>query len=175
LIAPYTKDARQWRKLRWIDVYSGEPFTITTRDAVSGERTARVQSNRDVIARYRVHPEAKSLGLDGVQCGKRTVGLLGRRVVQETYVAHVGKEANKLEEVEAGLEHDPEVIYTEYARPQNGVWQSLSSQLARERSVAGLACELGISKRAVYSMVSGHSQPRPRIRAAIARIARNSH
>jgi hypothetical protein len=56
LIAPYTKDARQWTKLHWTDIYSGETFAITTRDAVLGEETARVQTCRDVIGRYLVHP-----------------------------------------------------------------------------------------------------------------------
>ena len=32
-------------------------------------------------------------------------------------MVHVGKEANKLEQVEAGLEQDPEVNYNEYRHP----------------------------------------------------------
>lgn len=74
LIAPYTRDARQWSKLRWTDVYSGKSYAISTREGVSGEGVARVQSYGAVVDRYRVHPEAKNLGLDGLPCGKRTGG-----------------------------------------------------------------------------------------------------
>lgn len=69
-------------------------------------------------------PEAKSADAEEAVCARRTVGLLRRRVVKETSVVHVRKEANKLEEVETGLEHDPEVIYTEYRDPKRDPWRS---------------------------------------------------
>lgn len=106
LIAPYTKDARQWTKLRWTDVYSGEQFAISTREGSAGQGIARVQSFGEVIARYRMHPEAKSLGPVGRPCGKRTVGLLQRRPVTLGELVHIGKETNRLEEVEQGLVHN---------------------------------------------------------------------
>ncbi len=120
LIAPYTKDARQWTKLRWTNVYSGEQFTISTREGSAGEGVARVQSYGEVIARYRVHPEAKSLGPDGLPCGKRTVGLLGRRPVALGELVHIGKESNRLEEVEQGLVHDWDEVQL-VVRDPNGV------------------------------------------------------
>jgi hypothetical protein len=40
-------------------------------------------------------------------------------------VRHVGKEANKLEAVEAGLEHDPEAVYTEYISSKYDPWRTL--------------------------------------------------
>jgi hypothetical protein len=106
LVAPYTRDARQWTKLRWTDIYSGETFAVTTRNQGLDESTVRVQSYGDVIARYRTHPERKSLGLDGLPCGRRTVGLLRRRPVVLGDLVHIGKETNRLEEVEQGLVHD---------------------------------------------------------------------
>lgn len=117
LVAPYTKDARQWTKLRWTDVYSGEKYAITTRDGVAGEGVARVQSYGDVIARYRVHPEAKSLGPDGRPCGKRTVGLLQRRPVSLGELVHIGKETNRLEDVEQGLVHDWDEVQLVFREP----------------------------------------------------------
>jgi hypothetical protein len=33
---------------------------------------------------------------------------------EHAFITHVGKELNRLEEVEAGLVHDPDEVYTEY-------------------------------------------------------------
>jgi hypothetical protein len=64
---------------------------------------ARLQTFHDVIRAFRPHPEVENADAEGLPRGRQTVGLLQRRIVQETYVGHVGKEANKLEEVEAVL------------------------------------------------------------------------
>jgi hypothetical protein len=90
----------------WTDTYSGEAFRIKTDDAMWGSRIVRVQSYGDVIARYHTHPEAKSLGPNGEPCNRRTVGLLQRRPVRMGELVHIGKETNRLEEVEQGLVHD---------------------------------------------------------------------
>ncbi len=71
--------------------YTSEPGTVA------------VKSYRDVLDAYRVQPEPKSLGPDARPCGRHTVGLLGRRLVVASSIAHVGKEANLLEEIAAGL------------------------------------------------------------------------
>jgi hypothetical protein len=78
----------------------------------------RVKAYRDVLDDCRTHVEAKGLAPDGGLCRGTTVGLLHRRPVSAEPVRHVGKESNKLEEVEAGLVHDPEEVYTEYVDVQ---------------------------------------------------------
>ncbi len=85
---------------------SGEEFRNTTDNVRWGDRTALVQSYGDVIARYDTHAEAKSLGPDGKPCGRCTIGLLQRRPVGFSELVHIGKETNRLEEVEQGLVHD---------------------------------------------------------------------
>jgi hypothetical protein len=47
------------------------------------------------------------------------MGLLPRWRVTKLYGAYVGKESNRLEEVDAGLIHDPEEVYTEYGNPND--------------------------------------------------------
>jgi hypothetical protein len=59
-----------------------------------------------VIGRYRTHPEAKSLGPDRMPCGRRTIGVLRRRRVVLGGLVHIGKEMNRIEDVEQGLVHD---------------------------------------------------------------------
>jgi len=75
-------------------VHLGKRFAIAAREVLFGDGTAMVQSDGDVIDHYRVHPEAKSLGPDGLPCGKHTVGLLQRRPVRLGALVHIGKESN---------------------------------------------------------------------------------
>ena len=44
LVAPYSRDARQWTKRRWTDVYSGARYAVTTKGATGADGVARVQS-----------------------------------------------------------------------------------------------------------------------------------
>jgi hypothetical protein len=67
-----------------------------------------VKTYRDVLKEYRAHAETKSLAPDGTLCVGASMGLLQRRPVTRLYGAYVGKESNRLEEVDAGLIHDPE-------------------------------------------------------------------
>jgi hypothetical protein len=47
-------------------------------------------------------------------CDRRTEGPLFRRHVQIGEIVAIGKEPNKLEEVDAGLVHSAESVYTTY-------------------------------------------------------------
>ncbi|MGB3306362.1 MAG: hypothetical protein WBA63_09285 [Thermomicrobiales bacterium] len=159
LIAPYESDAARWTQLPWFDRYSGARIAVSTTEDDDGPQRARLQSLRDVIGEFQTHPEAKSADVDGMTCSRRTVGLLQRREVRETYVAHVGKEANKLEEVQAGFEQDPEVIYTEYQRPGRDEWSTVTLPLLREADLRQLAAETGISARQLRTLAKGGARP----------------
>ncbi len=76
-----------------------------------------MKSYRDVLAEYEVHPEPKSAALDGSPCGPGTRALLRRRAVRVGRVVHIGKESNRLEDIEAGLVHDIEEVVEVY-QPQ---------------------------------------------------------
>lgn len=102
LVAPWTPDARQWDKIKWINRYSGNKYGITTRGR-SGRGLARVMTYREYIALYEAHPESKSVGPDGRPCERATTGGLGRRQVRGLSLTYVGKESNRLDEGEVGL------------------------------------------------------------------------
>lgn len=170
LIAPYESDAAQWTQLPWFDRYSGTRVQVSTTEADDGPQKARLQSLRDVIGEFQTHPEAKSADVDGNACSRRTVGLLQRRVVRETYVAHVGKETNKLEEVVAGFEQDPEVIYTEYHDPKRDPWTAGVLPLVRQADLQTLSATTGISTRQLRNLAQGRARPHPRNRATLERI-----
>jgi hypothetical protein len=117
LIAPYETDPRKWLALRWIDQYSGKQYRISTAFATGTRQIARVKSYGDVLEEYEFHEEAKCADANGVPCDKQTVGLLQRRHVTIAWPPRfIGKESNKLEEVEEGGVADAGDVYTEYPR-----------------------------------------------------------
>jgi hypothetical protein len=174
LVAPFESDPRRWHRLDWANQYtaSAERYYITTSSslyAVSDE--VRVKTYQDVLADYRTHPESKSLGLDGKVCARRTVGLLRRRPVTALYLTHVGKESNQLEEVEAGLVHDPNEIYTEYEDPAHAPWRSLVVPVLRQTPRRLIMEGTGLARSTVTALRNGHGVPHQQPRDALTRIA----
>jgi hypothetical protein len=173
LIAPYESDPRKWHKLRWVDRYSGKPYRITTSDeeALYGGNVVRVKTYRDVLAEYRTHPEAKSLGPDGEVCDRQTVGLLQRRPVTRGTLTYVGKESNRLEEVEAGVVHDPEEVYTEYADPRENPWQTLILPVLQSIDSRELAARAGLRLSTARRLQGAKSTLPPARRAVLGGLA----
>ena len=67
-----------------------------------------MKSYGDVLEEYEYHEEAKCADASGEPCNKQTVGLLGRRHVTIEWPPHfIGKESNKLEEVEGRPSRTP--------------------------------------------------------------------
>jgi hypothetical protein len=160
LIAPYTSDAQQWTKLAWIDRDLGRTYRITTAGDTGGPGVARVKSYRDVLAEYRVHPEAKSAGPDGEPCGVTTTGLVGRRQIVAGRIRYVGKESNRLEDVDGGLVHDADEVSTEYVDPRRDLWVSETLPSLRLRSTAAIARELKVNVSTVKRWKAGRMRRR---------------
>jgi hypothetical protein len=171
LVAPFETDASKWLHLPWIDRYSGKRVAVSTTAEMDDPQRARLQTFRDVFREFRVHPEAKSADASGRACDRQTIGLLRRRVVRETYVAHVGKEANKLEEVEAGLEQDAEVIYTEYCRLDRDEWTLVILPRLRGLTAKEISLCSGLSSRSIKAIRNGKQMPRSRSLELLSRLA----
>jgi hypothetical protein len=114
LVAPYEKDARKWLRLPWRDIHSGKRFEIGTGLDIP-YWAVRVQSFRDVFDAYATHPEPKSATPDGLECERTTIGLLARRAVHATGVTYVGKESNRMEDVENGLVHSWDDVQSQFS------------------------------------------------------------
>jgi hypothetical protein len=98
LVAPYERDSSKWVRVKWYEAHTGEGLRITTHGA-GGDGYVRVKTYGEIVEDYRLHEESKSVGPDLQPCGKRTIGLLGRRaVVVRGKPRHLGKESNKLED-----------------------------------------------------------------------------
>ncbi|MEA2596172.1 MAG: hypothetical protein QOF01_2641 [Thermomicrobiales bacterium] len=171
LIAPFERDPGKWERLPWIDRATGEPYRITTTDPTGGVGIARVKTYRDVLEEFCFHPEAKSVGEDGKPCDRGTVGLLERRVVSPSQLVHVGKESNKLEEVEAGLEHDAEAIWTVYEDLSKARWMTELLPTLKQMRMADIATATGLSTRALRAIRNGHALPNVRNRRVIETVA----
>ena len=85
---------------------------------------ARVKSYGDVLEEYEYHAEAKCADASGEPCDRQSVGLLGRRHVRIEKLHFIGKESNKLEEVEEQGVTDAGDVYTEYPNPRRDEWET---------------------------------------------------
>lgn len=172
LIAPYEADSREWLKNSWIDQYSGENYRITTIGHHGDRHTARVKTFGEVLREYEIHPESKCADASGKPCGKQTVGLLQRRHVQIDQIKYIGKESNNLEEVEAGLHHSAENVYTEYADRRRDEWQTKILPVLRKIPPEVIVKMSGLSPTTIKDTLAERSRPYPKNRERLAQIVR---
>ena len=133
---------------------AGKRYRIST-SAQHGSRTiARVKSYGDVLREYEYHPEGKCADANGAPCGKQTVGLLGRRHVAIDGFTYIGKESNKLEEVEEQSLFDPADVYTEYPHPARDEWETKWLPMLRSTPVPKLLTQ-GVSRATIYAARAG--------------------
>src|SRR5258706_3449016 len=131
LVAPYEADPRKWLRQDWFDQYSGRIYRISTAEHYGKRDTARVKTYGGVLLEYEFHPESKCADRSGRPCTKQSIGLLQRRHVQVGLVKYIGKESNSLEDVEAGVVHSAQAVYTEYSDPRRDEWQTIVLPLLR--------------------------------------------
>jgi hypothetical protein len=121
LIAPYDNHPDRWSELPWRNLYdpAGRTYALTSKKHPDTLRTAiAVKTYGDVIAEYRTHPESTFLDADGEICGRRTRGILQRRPVRAALLTYIGKEANRLDDVDSGLVANISEVLTEYVDPR---------------------------------------------------------
>ena len=148
---------------------------MTTRPG--GERgKVRLTTYRDIVAAYRRHPEAKSGDpARGLGHGA-SVGLLPRlRVRAVGLPLHIGKESNRLDEVEDGVITDPDDVYVVY-RDERRECEALLPALRALRDERGwryLAEASGLSERALRYALNGGTVPHREARERLQAIVRN--
>ena len=170
LIAPYNADPSQWLKLRYTDRYSGKAYRVTTGDALA-PGVARVKTYADVVAEYRCHREFKSLAPGGQPCSQTTVGVLRRRPVEALRVIYVGKETNRLKEVQHGLIEDEDEVMNEYVDPSNDPFVRLVVPVLRTLRQSAIAAAADVDVRTLRRNLKGESLPQPENRAALTALA----
>jgi len=125
-----------------------------------GDRhTARVKTYGEVLREYEIHPESKYADASGEPCSKQTVGLLQRRHVRIDQIIPIGKESNSLEEVEAGLVHSTENVYTVYHDPRRDEWTTKILPALRKLPLPILVKMTGLSRSTLIELRAGRSRP----------------
>jgi hypothetical protein len=173
LVAPYESDPKKWLKADWFDQYSGKRYRITTAGHHGTRDTARVKTYSDVLREYEFHPEAKCADSSGNPCSKQSIGLLERRQVQIGLVKYIGKESNSLEDVEAGVVHSAQSIYTEYSDPRRDEWRIVILPALKKLPLKVLVTKSGMSRRAIIDLRAGRSRPHQRNRELLLSILRD--
>lgn len=161
LITPYDSDPREWLEREWIDQHSKKRFRITTHGHCGTRQTARVKTYGDVVTEYEFHPESKCADVSGNPCERQTTGLLQRRHVKIDVIKCIGKESNSLENVDEGMVHSEQNIYTEYADPRRTEWITKIQPTLKKAKLAALvkACGKRLSRRELIELRAGRSQP----------------
>jgi hypothetical protein len=162
LVAPFERDPARWLEQDWFNRYSGRRYRITTEP--SGGRVkagvVTVTTYRDILDEFATHPEAKSIGADGAPCGRATVGLLARRAVSALSITHIGKETNRLDDIQAGLVTDPDEAVARFDDTLYERFRLHALPKLREVGVRETARRTGHSLGAVSAALSGKSRPR---------------
>lgn len=117
------------------------------------------QTYGTVLSRYARHLEAKSLDSSG-RLGRGS-GLLVRRPVREGSRAYVGKESNRIEEVEMGLLHQLSDEMQEYGKARDS-WHSWVVPVFRAMTLRELVEGTGLDRRSIQRIRNGHSHPHHR-------------
>ena len=111
------------------------------------------------------------------KCDKQTVGLLLRRHIKIDQIKYIGKESNNLEEVEVGLEHSEQNIYTEYPDPRRDEWETKIRPALQAAQLADLErlCKGKISRRALIDLRAGRSRPQKKNKKRLVTVLRKLH
>jgi hypothetical protein len=177
-MAPFSSRPDELLSLPWRNRRDGRPLAVTTR--LGGERArVRLETIGDVVAAYRLHPETKSGDPRGGFGRRGSVGVLPRLTVRAVGLpVHIGKESNRLEEVQDGLVTDPTEVYVEY-RDERREWEAVLPALRALREEKGwryLAETSGLSERAIRYALNGgkmpHGDARGRLQASAKRSGR---
>jgi hypothetical protein len=129
-----------------------------------------VKTYGDVLEEYEWHAESKCADAAGAPSDKQTIGLLAGRHVSIRALKYVGKESNHLQEVESGLMHAAESVYTEYRDARYDEWQVIRQALWKV-SLDEFERMTGKSRRMLIDARTGRRRSRPANRALLAALA----
>ncbi|MGI8309035.1 hypothetical protein [Saccharopolyspora hattusasensis] len=175
-IAPYEPNAARWTELEWQNKHNpGHGFRVDTlgesdEDMLKIEAgIVYVQSYRDVLNMYAIHPESKFNQPDGRTCTRGYRGWLVRKHVRAVATGYVGKESHEIELVQQGLLSASGVTR---ARTVNR-WErlyALVTPVIGHLSIDELAAELGIPRTTAGYVLAGRS-PAPETEKAVVTFA----
>ena len=129
----------------------------------------------NMATEYEFHPESKLADADGNPCGKQTFGLLQRRHIKIDQIKCIGKESNSLEDVDEGMVHSGQNVYTEYADPRRSEWITKIQPALKNAKLKTLvkACGKKPSRREIIELRAGRSKPHRRTQELLTTILKS--
>ncbi|WP_445185555.1 helix-turn-helix domain-containing protein [Pseudonocardia sp. Cha107L01] len=182
LITAYESDPTKWADLPWRNLYDphGPTYRATTArwnylndDGDGLDQPAdlvQLKTYRQVLHDYLRHPEHKANGPDGRPCRSDTVGLLQRRDVHLAVLHHIGKEANRLDDITAGIIGSQDQILTDYTNATDTITSLILPPLSAY-TIGELAEHTGLSKSQIKKIRTGKTAPRPQPLRALTELA----
>lgn len=127
------------------------------------------------MTEFEFHPEAKCADALGNLCGRQTIGLLQRRHIKIDLIKCIGKESNSLENVDEGLVHSEQNVYTEYADPKRSEWITKIQPALKKAKLRDLikACGKLPSRRELIELRAGRSTPHRKTQELLVSILKN--
>lgn len=173
VVQPYSRDPETWLAHDWFDVHTGESFRGTL-DPVRTPHAVVLKTIGDVIAEYVDHPESKFTDANGTPCTAMTRGLLRRRwVIAESTGLYIGKEANRLEEVESQTVHDWNEVQLVILDPRRDPVTTTLLPALRRIALTRIAKHVGRSTRQVQDYRSGKVRPPAELLPALWQLVRD--
>ncbi len=134
--------------------------STTDRNAPAEPDLVIAKSYQHVLPEYRLHPEHKFHGPDRQQCQRLTRGVLQRRPIHLLGTPRlIGKEANELDEVQAGLHANLNEVLNEYSYPNDALLYDLVLPVLERFSGRQLG-ELAGSDRRTIDQIRRGTSPR---------------
>ena len=161
---------------RWIDIHNpgGPTYRVVTGPRQGRDETTFVgETYGDLIEQHARRPEPKSADATGEPCSRSSVGVLTRRHIFVTEIKVIGKEANELDLIEAGLIADEDEYLTEYPRDIRDFLPEILQLIPAKSIQSTLNC----SRSYAYSLRNGERKPgksrQAKVVALAAQIARD--
>ena len=121
---------------------------------------ARVKTYGELLREYELHLGAKRADAKGKPSGKQSIGLLLRRHVRVEQIVYIGRESNRLEEIESGIIHAAESVYTEYPDPRRDEWETKILPVLKKIPIAIIRKFSGRSRSMLRRTIAGKRRPR---------------
>jgi hypothetical protein len=127
-----------------------------------------------MVIEYEFHPESKCADESGNPCERQTTGLLQRRHIKIDLFKCIGKESNSLENVDEGMIHSEQNVYTEYANPKRTEWIAKIQPALKKPKLEVLlpSCGKRLCRREIIELRAGRKKPHRRTQQLLESILR---
>lgn len=171
LVAPYSRNAST--STEWTNLYDphGDRLQVTTDRRPSVESAVVVKTYAQVIREYAYHPEAKFIDHSGAPCHRASRGLLSRDHITAGRRVTIGKEANRLDEVDAGV-LSPEAATTVYDDGTRTYLRAVILPALAHLSGHEIAHLVGCDPRTIHRIYLGQT-PRASLSQRLIELAEN--